>query len=307
MSGRSRRKNTSSTRKPRRPARIVQFKLTLLGIYPPIWRRIAVRDSTTLDKLHDLIQTAMGWTDSHMHQFIVGETYYQPTPVEDLMDDMPPTKDSTKTRLRDVVGDVEDRLLYEYDFGDGWLHELRVEQIDKAEPGRKYPACLAGQRACPPEDCGGPPGYEHLLHLLQHPDDPDHDELTEWLGEDFDPEVFDLEATDLQMRPSTNRGRWARRPMHQPKMLVAVGWYRPEDWQRLREISEDRKSLEDTHREWLDNAVELMRKFHAIGINATSVEVDPEQLKTWCQNQGLPVNNNSRAQYASVKAREMFS
>lgn len=173
---------------------IYQLKITLQYILPPVWRRVEVPADIKLDKLHDVIQVAMGWTDSHMHAFYVdGESYGRAGPA------LPDMRDERKVRLDDLVR-KGDRLMYEYDFGDGWMHEIRVEKVLPAETGVRLPRCLAGERACPPDDCGGPPGYQNMLEILADPKDPEHEEMLEWAGEDFDPEAFDLDAVDKALR-----------------------------------------------------------------------------------------------------------
>ena len=176
-------------RSPASP-RAYQLKVTLEGVRPPVWRRFAVRDDITLLKFHDLLQAVMGWTDSHLHQFVVGDTRFS-RPDFDLPT---PRKDEGRTRLRDVLMKAKDQLAYEYDFGDSWEHTVILEEVFPHEPGARYPVILAGKRACPPEDCGGPHGYAHLLEVLAAPDHPEHKDLSEWAGEQFDSEHFDAGA-----------------------------------------------------------------------------------------------------------------
>ncbi|MBI3249331.1 MAG: plasmid pRiA4b ORF-3 family protein [Deltaproteobacteria bacterium] len=171
--------------------KIYQLKISLRGITPPIWRRIHVPSDTRLSTLHPIIQVVMGWTNSHMHQFKVGKTYYGETYPDDV-DGMPETRDERKSRLEELVSRPRAKFVYEYDFGDSWEHEIALEKILPAEAGVKYPVCLEGHRACPPEDCGGVWGYVDLLTVLQDEEHPEHEEMTEWLGEEFDPEAFRL-------------------------------------------------------------------------------------------------------------------
>jgi hypothetical protein len=172
--------------------RVYQFKITLLESRPPIWRRIQVKDCT-LDKLHEHIQTAMGWTNSHLHHFRVGEQLYgDPDLMQENFEDME-YKDSTTTKVSDILpeGGKRFRFQYEYDFGDSWYHEVLVEGVVRAEPRKKYPLCLEGASACPPEDCGGIWGYADFVEAIQNPEDERHEELLEWVGGRFDPEAFD--------------------------------------------------------------------------------------------------------------------
>lgn len=168
---------------------IYQIKIVLDGIDPPIWRRFLVAGDTKLGKLHRVLQIVMGWQNSHLHEFKVGRVSFgEPDP--DYQGKM---LDAKKVELRGVAQDEKDRLKYIYDFGDGWEHELIVEKIVEPETGKHYPVCLAGERACPPEDCGGIPGYEMLLAALSGPKTADERDLLEWAG-DFDPDRFDLDA-----------------------------------------------------------------------------------------------------------------
>lgn len=178
---------------------IYQLKITLLGSKPPIWRRVQASSDMTLERLHWVLQSAMGWTNSHMHQFRVGKIYYGATYPDDF-DGMPETRDERKARLCDLVSRPKTKFVYEYDFGDGWEHEIMLEKILTPEPGIKYPVCTEGKRACPPEDCGGIWGYVELLDTIKDPNHPEHEEMLEWLGDDFDPEAFDVEAVNKNLR-----------------------------------------------------------------------------------------------------------
>lgn len=175
---------------------IAQLKITLLDIDPPVWRRVLVPATIRLDRLDRIIQAAMGWTNSHLHMFIHPSGHYG---VPDL--DFP-LHDERRTTLRDLAAREGETFRYEYDLGDSWEHELMLEQLSTAEPGGRYPACLDGARACPPEDCGGVHGYADLVETLADPGHPEHQHLLEWLGidkgSDFDPAHFD--ATDANRR-----------------------------------------------------------------------------------------------------------
>lgn len=179
---------------------IFQLKITLQGASPPIWRRIEVEDCT-LDELHEHIQTAMGWTNSHLHHFRINNRLYgDPMLMEDDFDCMG-YEDSTDTALGDVVPELakQFRFIYEYDFGDNWEHEIIVEGCPLAEEESCYPRCVEGQRACPPEDVGGVRGYREYLQALADPDDEQHQLCLEWLGP-FDPEKFDAAAATKMMQ-----------------------------------------------------------------------------------------------------------
>jgi Plasmid pRiA4b ORF-3-like protein len=178
------------------PIQIYQLKVTLRGSRPLIWRQIQVRSDITLGKLHRILQVVMGWTDTHLHQFTIrGKQYW--IPDEGDMD-LRKKIDERKHRLRDVVSRQASRFTYEYDFGDLWTHELLVENILFPQAGVQYPVCLAGARACPPEDVGGIVGYETLLEAT-HPNHPQHEGYLEWIGDSFDPEAFDVNKVNRKL------------------------------------------------------------------------------------------------------------
>jgi hypothetical protein len=176
---------------------VFQLKITLQESKPPIWRRIQVRGSTTLSKLHQILQTVMGWTDSHLHQFIADGVYYG-IPDPDWADLA--IKSERRVKLGQLVMAVKDRFVYEYDFGDSWEHALVVEKVLPAEPGVRYPICLAGKRACPPEDVGGIWGYTEFVEAIRQPTHPEHDAMLTWVGGSFDPEAFDREAINQALK-----------------------------------------------------------------------------------------------------------
>ncbi|MFZ2632329.1 MAG: plasmid pRiA4b ORF-3 family protein [Desulfosalsimonadaceae bacterium] len=175
---------------------IYQLKITLKDSKPPIWRRVLVPGSFSLGKLHHIIQIAMGWMDAHLHMFDINRTCYgEPSP-----DDWEPVKNETRFRLEAVAPPVKGKFVYEYDFGDSWKHTVTVEKILPPEPGVKYPQCIAGKRACPPEDVGGVWGYEEFLEAISDPDHEEHESFMEWAGEDFDPEALDLEDINQELQ-----------------------------------------------------------------------------------------------------------
>jgi hypothetical protein len=187
-----------------------QFKITLLDTDPAIWRRIQVPETYTFWGLHVAIQSAMGWHDSHLHMFRTdkrGQTIINGNPVDDGFGDDEGTFNGWETRVTEFLGAPGDVAIYKYDMGDGWLHEILLEGIFLKEKGVKYPRCLAGARACPPEDCGGIPGFEHLLEVLDSPQHPEYEELTGWLGKKYDPEKFDAAAVKFA-NPKVRWKRW---------------------------------------------------------------------------------------------------
>jgi hypothetical protein len=181
--------------------KVFQFKITLKGIEPPIWQRIQTGDCT-LDKLHECIQTAMGWTNSHLHLFKIGGVIYgDPQLLYDSREDDKPPVNSLRTKLSKIVPKDGKRftIQYEYDFGDCWEHEILFEGFPPPEKNVRYPLCVEGERACPPEDVGGVPGYEEYLEAMVNPKHKRHKELMGWRGP-FDPEAFDAKAATKQMQ-----------------------------------------------------------------------------------------------------------
>ena len=177
----------ASVSQRRSTASVYQLKVTLQNIKPPVWRRVLVDAASTLDHVHEVIQAAFGWWNYHLHEFeIDGKSYGVPDPDDDWGT---PTIDERRVRL-DKIATVGSSISYTYDFGDGWDHRITVEKILPASDVA-VPACIGGRRACPPEDCGGPWGYENLLAALADRTHPEHRELAEWIGRPFDPEAFD--------------------------------------------------------------------------------------------------------------------
>jgi hypothetical protein len=236
---------------------ILHLRITLKGSKPPIWRRVAVASDITLGQLHEVIQIVMGWTDSHLHHFILRGKGLKPrlrelpkstgqskreeiilpdgrrgivltnipapnspeatpakpiAPIPTCRDRYFVTKvtpwgndtemegeDENAVTLGKVCPKVKSKLIYEYDFGDGWEHVIEVQKIVEPETGVEYPVCLAGKKACPPEDCGGVWGYYELLATIADPDHEEHEEMLEWLGEGSDPDAFDLEEVNAML------------------------------------------------------------------------------------------------------------
>jgi hypothetical protein len=186
-------------RRPPDTDRLFQFKITLLDIKPAIWRRIQVPDCTLAD-LHEYIQATSGWENYYLHQFqIDGVQYNQPFTDGDDFDMN--FEDETDIFLNKILpkSSRKARWIYEYDFGDGWRHEVLFEGFPQIERKIKDPLCLEGERACPPEDCGGAWGYADYLAAIADPQHERHEELLEW-GGSFDPEAFDAKKATKKMR-----------------------------------------------------------------------------------------------------------
>ncbi|MCK4732574.1 MAG: plasmid pRiA4b ORF-3 family protein [Methanophagales archaeon] len=178
---------------------VYQFKITLKGIKPPIWRRIQVPETYTFWELHLAIQNAMSWTVCHLHEFELvnpetGLKQFIGTQNEDFGDEVLP---ESNKKIADYFSMENQSAVYTYDFGDNWEHKIQLEKIVPREKGVKYPICMKGKRACPPEDCGGIWGYAELLEIIRNPKHEEYEEMLEWLGGEFDPEYFDVEEVSF--------------------------------------------------------------------------------------------------------------
>ena len=175
---------------------IYQVLISLKGFTPEIWRRIQIYSDTLLPDLHRIIQTTMGWTNSHLHQFIKDRRFYSEPSPEDEMDSI----DYRKIKVLDLLKKEKDKIIYEYDFGDGWEHEVLLEKILPIDLTSKYPVCLAGKMNCPPEDCGGVWGYSDMLAVLKDKSHEEYESYIHWLGGDFDPTGFDLDMINKMLK-----------------------------------------------------------------------------------------------------------
>jgi len=188
---------------------VYQFKVSLLGISPPIWRMIQIRRDYSFWDLHVGLQDAMGWLDSHLHLFriinpVTGDLEEIGIPNEELFEDEHPCIAGWAVPISAYFADVGSRADYDYDFGDCWEHEVIVEDIVDLVAEERYPKCVAGARACPPEDCGGIWGYEELLRTIGDPSHKEYESTMQWLGGSYDPEVFDAK----KVRFDNPRKRW---------------------------------------------------------------------------------------------------
>jgi len=178
---------------------VYQLKIVLEGVRPQIWRRVQVSADIPLDELHLVLQAAMGWANSHLHSFTFGERRYtmpyEPGDLEELQ-----REDEQTMCLSELITEPKQIFGYDYDFGDNWEHVVMLEKRLPASPDTKYPLCLDGKRACPPEDCGGIWGYANLLKILRNPAHEEYKEMRSWAGRKFDPEVFDVERFSKDLR-----------------------------------------------------------------------------------------------------------
>jgi len=177
---------------------IYQIKVILKNSRPRIWRRFKVAANTTLYRLHQILQVVMGWENYHLYEFVIDGIHYG-EPEEELGVELE-VKDAKRAKLSQVVAGEKAKFIYIYDFGDYWRHEVFVERILPREAGVRYPVCIEGENACPPEDCGGIWGYHDMLKAIQNPDDAEYDELRGWIGEGFDPKRFDLGEINKRLK-----------------------------------------------------------------------------------------------------------
>jgi hypothetical protein len=207
---------------PRGQREVFQVKIVLEGSKPPIWRRVLIPANLRLPDLHGVIQLAMGWNDAHLYHFMVGlrsdglRFYGDPDPLDiDLMQQAEGRFiNDLNVPIDHLLVNRKDWIRYEYDFGDGWIHRLTLEEIH-VQPLKlaRLPRCLAGKRACPPEDSGGVPGYEQALVIMADPAHPEHQELLSWIGP-FDPNHLDLEAVNADLVES-----FGAKPKNQAKKI----------------------------------------------------------------------------------------
>jgi hypothetical protein len=183
--------------KPPSTPTVVQMRIQLQEVAPTVWRRLLVPGNAPLDRVHALFQAAMGWNNSHLHLFTIGDTDYG---SDDIDDDVPEDQvDETTTTLLRALGSRR-RFEYEYDFGDSWTHDVVIEATTPTRTALKFAVCLDGANACPPDDSHGAHGYAELLAARADPTHPDHADARQWLGDDFDPEEFDLAAANVALQ-----------------------------------------------------------------------------------------------------------
>ncbi|HEU5430432.1 MAG TPA: plasmid pRiA4b ORF-3 family protein [Thermomicrobiales bacterium] len=185
------------------PESIHQLKVTLNGLEPPIWRRIQMASDITMEDLHVVLQIAMGWEFEHLHQFSAKRQYIGDA---SMLDDV---RDQSTTHLREVAPRKGSKFQYEYDMGDSWEHDIVGEAIQPPEPGAAYPVVLMGERACPPEDCGGVWDYADLIEIMADPKHESYEEMLDWPGGPLDPEKFDLAKVNKKLQPRRGRSRRA--------------------------------------------------------------------------------------------------
>ncbi len=186
-------------------APVYQLKVALQGVQPPVWRHFQAPGDYTLYDLHCALQIVMGWEECHLHEFVVGNDRYTTFYDEDV-DLAEGVMEDDEVTLAQVAPNEGMKFAYVYDFGDGWRHEVLVQKILEPDKEGAYPVCLGGERACPPEDCGGVPGYEEFLRAIRDPRHEEHDRMLQWAGGAFDPEAFDVKTVNRNLRREKARG-----------------------------------------------------------------------------------------------------
>jgi hypothetical protein len=175
----------------------VQLRIELREVKPIVWRRILVPETVTLAKLHLILQTAMGWSHGHLHEYTVGRQRYG-APDDEWPEDEP-LADERRVRLKSLIENRVRRIRYLYDFGDNWEHDIRVEDLVLPRTGAPLLVCIAGENACPPQDVGGPPGYAEFLAALADPGHEEHANMQRWIGGAFDATAFDITVLNGQL------------------------------------------------------------------------------------------------------------
>jgi Plasmid pRiA4b ORF-3-like protein len=190
----------------RAPIPIYRLRIALPYLDPPIWRRLEISSAIPFSMLHNAIQAVMGWDNCHLWAFYVGKTEISPREEMDYAQrGSPRGRPADSTALDEMLAGEGATFQFVYDMGDSWEHEITVEAVLTPETDVQYPRCTEGARACPPEDCGGFPGYMNILEAISDPKHPEREELLDWIGEDFDPEAFDIDAVNGRLQPRKRR------------------------------------------------------------------------------------------------------
>jgi hypothetical protein len=171
---------------------VFELRVSLRHIRPEVWRGLRIPADVPLSVVHDILQTAFGWNNSHLHDFQVGDIRFGMADIEDEIFSV-----DERAAPLGAVARPGSKLVYRYDFGDDWEHDIVVERTDAN--GDETVRCMGGARACPPDDCGGPPGYEHMLEVLANPKDEEHADMKRWAPRGFDPAKFDAAAVNKKL------------------------------------------------------------------------------------------------------------
>ncbi|MBN1848853.1 MAG: DUF1841 family protein [Deltaproteobacteria bacterium] len=244
---------------------LYQFKVTLLGIRPPIWRRIQVPENYSFWDLHVAIQDAMGWSDYHLHAFAIQNPKTGKKEEIGIPDDHWEGKrilPGWEQKIKRYFTLENNKALYSYDFSDDWQHEIKLEKIIPHKEGIRYPVCVTGKRACPPEDCGGIFGYEDLLEILSDPDHEEYEDTREWLGNDFNPDHFSV--SEIVFDDPDRRFEYA---FHETEDLME-----DDDFDESEESEEEMLQLKATSREFIHSLWERAKANDLDGLS-------PDELK----------------------------
>ena len=177
---------------------VFQLRVQLQEVRPVVWRRVLVAGSVRLSKLAEVLLTTMGWENSHLHQFPIADAHYG-MHADDWGDVDEDEIDEKTVSVLKALGD-ERQFFFDYDFGDGWEHEIVIEQVTWGSGGLKFAVCVDGENACPPEDVGGAGGYEIFLAAMADPDHEEHDDYLRWMGGAFDSTAFDLGSVNAELQ-----------------------------------------------------------------------------------------------------------
>ncbi len=177
-----------------------QVQIALKKFTPKIWRRLLIPSDLLLSDFHKVIQTTMGWENYHLHQFIKDGCFYTIRLKDDDFWNEMRNVDYKNLKVSDLLKAEKEKIVYEYDFGDGWEHDIVLEKIIFDSPDKVKPTCIAGKMNCPPEDCGGIWGYSNLLKIISSPKHKEYKEMIEWLGGKFDSEYFSMDVTNTLLK-----------------------------------------------------------------------------------------------------------
>ncbi len=181
---------------------VYYLRVTLQDSEPSIWRDVLVPSNLTLEELHYVIQTVMGWDNCHLHQFIAGKVFYNDgMDNADRFDDTEEyDRNERKYTVSDLLPEEKSSIIYEYDLGDSWTHQIVLKKILPADDDARQPRCVQGEQACPPEDCGGVWGYTDMLQAFQNTENSENDEIVTGFSKDFNPDFFDIDAINRVLK-----------------------------------------------------------------------------------------------------------
>ncbi|MGD1823563.1 MAG: plasmid pRiA4b ORF-3 family protein [Pleomorphochaeta sp.] len=181
------------------------LRIELLEVEPTIWREFAVPCDITLDRFHDVVQIVMGWMSSHLYQFVIKDKKY--SEFEEYILDFDDVFDSKNVRLNQFMTRKNQKIIYEYDFGDGWQHEITLLNSNYNSHSAYDLVCVDGERACPPEDVGGAYGYQHFIECIENEDDDEHEDMLMWIDYDYDPDELEIDYINFELLKYLNYSR----------------------------------------------------------------------------------------------------